>query len=78
MRLAKLCSCGRNSYSAAENRTGDQLREESDEQRIVDEVVLSGLTPEAVDLIADLVKSEEGDAKRQNEREQRNVPRLPR
>ena len=55
------------------NRSGDQLRKKSDEEAVVEKVILSSIAPPSIDQISDLLKSEERYCQRQNNLLQHNI-----
>lgn len=50
-----------------DDRTGDELREEGDEERVVGEAVFARLALVRVDQVGDLLEGEEGDRQRQDD-----------
>ena len=54
-----------------DDRPGDELREERDEKRVIEQIVLPGLSPVRIDQKSDLLEREEGDGQRQRQMQQR-------
>ena len=52
-----------------DDRSGDELGEEGDEQQVVGEVVFAGLAAVGIDEVGDLLEGEERDAERQDDRQ---------
>ena len=62
-------------YTMMDDRARNQLREEHDEEAVLEEAMLANLTAAGIHEIGDLLESEEGDAERQRDVLKRNARR---
>ena len=61
----------RHHLAVMDDRSGDELRKETDEQRVVRQAIIVSLSPGGIHQISDLLECEKGDAQGQNNGAQR-------